>query len=738
MRKMRFACLAVVLALAAQDLEAGPPDPGTLRLAGLARLYEAVRFFHPEASRDPAAWDAAVERAIPQVRDAKDPAALRDAVQAALATLRDAATRVLDASGPASHGPLPGRKVEPDGILVLTLGGACGGCFALLGETAAAMSGPTRGVIFDLRGGTEDSEATDAVDISGFGELLNRTEVRAPGVRTRFYGGWVPESGTSSGGYTAGFRVHEGALFRPSKSARDLPAVFIVSEGASAPGLARAMQTAGRAAIVVEGPTGKIAAPLAWKVDIAEGVAGAVRVGDEEVGVRFVPDAVVSPSTGDDRAMREARAQIRTLPRAPSHGAPAPAPTIVSSHAPAEDPEYPPEPRRILAAIKLWAVIDLFFPYRDLMDEDWDETLVEFLPRFAAAKDAVAYGRTVAAMAAHTHDSHVVVRGGAMSASWGEAPAPVHLRVIEGEFVVTRLLDGKAASGLRIGDVVVSVDGERAAAIRARLAKEQSVSTPQALDDRLAKGLLRGPDGSEATVVVRGADGAERTVGVPRRKPFQTAARDQRDGDVVRVLPGGVGYVDLDRLRAEETDAMFETLKAARAIVFDMRGYPNGTAWTIAPRLAKTPETVAARFDRPLVFPSSSRRDGRGTETFFQRLPPSTKPRWKGKTVMLLDERSISQAEHTGLFFRAANGTRFVGSPTNGANGDVTRLRLPGNLVVSFTGQSVRHPDGRALQRVGLVPDVLVKPTLAGIRAGRDEVLERALVLLSEPGASKP
>jgi len=94
---------------------------------------------------------------------------------------------------------------------------------------------------------------------------------------------------------------------------------------------------------------------------------------------------------------------------------------------------------------------------------------------------------------------------------------------------------------------------------------------------------------------------------------------------------------------------------------------------------------------------------------------------------MLIDERTISQAEHTGLFFEAANGTKFIGSPTMGANGDVTYFFVPGGIRVNMTGHSVRHADGRQLQRVGLQPDIFVEPTIAGIRAGRDEVLERAI-----------
>jgi C-terminal processing protease CtpA/Prc len=98
--------------------------------------------------------------------------------------------------------------------------------------------------------------------------------------------------------------------------------------------------------------------------------------------------------------------------------------------------------------------------------------------------------------------------------------------------------------------------------------------------------------------------------------------------------------------------------------------------------------------------------------------------------VLLIDERAVSQAEHTVLFLEAANGTKFIGSPTQGANGDVTNFSLPGGIHVYFSGQGVWHADGRQLQRVGLQPDSEVRPTLAGIRAGKDEVLDRAIEYL--------
>jgi C-terminal processing protease CtpA/Prc len=123
---------------------------------------------------------------------------------------------------------------------------------------------------------------------------------------------------------------------------------------------------------------------------------------------------------------------------------------------------------------------------------------------------------------------------------------------------------------------------------------------------------------------------------------------------------------------------------------------------------------------------------GSYASVWAQSIPTTSRQKYHGKTILLIDERTMSQAEHTGLFFKAANNTTFVGSPTAGTNGESSRVLLPGGITASFTRVDVRHADGRQLQRVGLIPDIAVKPTIAGIRAARDEVLERTLLHLRD------
>jgi C-terminal processing protease CtpA/Prc len=102
-------------------------------------------------------------------------------------------------------------------------------------------------------------------------------------------------------------------------------------------------------------------------------------------------------------------------------------------------------------------------------------------------------------------------------------------------------------------------------------------------------------------------------------------------------------------------------------------------------------------------------------------------PHYSGKVVILVDEISQSQAEYTTMAFRSARQAMVVGSTTAGADGNVSRVILPGGLSTMISGIGVFYPDKKPTQRVGIVPDVEVRPTIAGIRAGRDEVLEEAL-----------
>jgi len=83
------------------------------------------------------------------------------------------------------------------------------------------------------------------------------------------------------------------------------------------------------------------------------------------------------------------------------------------------------------------------------------------------------------------------------------------------------------------------------------------------------------------------------------------------------------------------------------------------------------------------------------------------------------------------MAFRAVSNSKIVGSTTAGADGNVSVILLPGGLRTSISGIGVYYPDGTETQRVGIIPDIIVKPTIKGIKEGKDEVLDKALELIN-------
>jgi C-terminal processing protease CtpA/Prc len=107
---------------------------------------------------------------------------------------------------------------------------------------------------------------------------------------------------------------------------------------------------------------------------------------------------------------------------------------------------------------------------------------------------------------------------------------------------------------------------------------------------------------------------------------------------------------------------------------------------------------------------------------------------YNGKVVILVDESSLSRAEFTAMALRAMPNAVVMGSTTAGADGDVSAIPLPGGLNTMISGIGIFYPDHRATQRVGIVPDVVVRPSVKGIAEGRDELVEAAERLLEDSG----
>ena len=389
---------------------------------------------------------------------------------------------------------------------------------------------------------------------------------------------------------------------------------------------------------------------------------------------------------------------------------------------------YPAQPLpdagfRLLALYRFWNIVEYWFPYRDVIGEDWEGVLAEFVPRVMAASTVDEYHLTMIELSARINDTHAKVWAHVhLQPPRGSSELPVVLRFIEGKAVVTGFSHEVlgSATGLQIGDVIEEIDGRPVDSLIAAWRPYYSASNqPSRLRD-IALNLTRGEADSVRITGTRSTGAFAITA---ERAPIadldRTAGRTHDlPGDTFQLLSDEVAYLKLSSVVTADVGEYIASAEGAEVLVVDIRNYPSEfVVFALGGHLV-TESTEFARF---------TVGDAANPGAFFWRpgaaLEP-LEPHFSGSVVILVDEVSMSQAEYTAMALRAGPNSIVVGSTTAGADGNVSSIPLPGGVSSMMSGIGVFYPDGTPTQRVGIVPDLEVRPTIAGVRAGRDEVLE--------------
>ena len=95
--------------------------------------------------------------------------------------------------------------------------------------------------------------------------------------------------------------------------------------------------------------------------------------------------------------------------------------------------------------------------------------------------------------------------------------------------------------------------------------------------------------------------------------------------------------------------------------------------------------------------------------------------------MFITSGEAISYAESFMGFVEGYNLGTIVGEPTAGTNGNINTIILNDGVRFTFTGMLVYKFDGELLYGRGITPDVKVTKTVAGIKARKDEFLEKAI-----------
>jgi C-terminal processing protease CtpA/Prc len=395
---------------------------------------------------------------------------------------------------------------------------------------------------------------------------------------------------------------------------------------------------------------------------------------------------------------------------------------------------YPAPEYRLLALLRYWNMIEYWYPYKYDLGQSWDNVLKRFIPQVVAADNARTYTVVMQQVIASILDGHAGVQSKIVTEGYGVFQMPFTVKFIEQKAVIVTIINDSLArqSGINRGDIIESIDGITVKELIRTKRQVISASNEGGHLNFLRYILTRSRKESSELLIRRGAALKKVVSFNAPTKALQKAKPGtfpfERDSSLC-IIQDSIGYVNLGNFQRKDSTKWREMVSKVKGLIIDNRQYPKTlSAGDLIGNAILSPNPVFVKFssphpDQPGLFPFS-KPTGMGTTGTTGYIPP--------KIAILINEETQSSIEFQAMLFRRSPGAVLIGSRTAGADGNVALINLPGGIITYISGLGVYYPDGIETQRVGIIPDIEVKPTIKGFLNNKDELLDKAVEYIKE------
>lgn len=403
---------------------------------------------------------------------------------------------------------------------------------------------------------------------------------------------------------------------------------------------------------------------------------------------------------------------------------------VFTNENPYYDSAYPDVGLRLLGVFRYWSMVQYYFPSRELITTKWDIVLEKFIPKIIKTKNKYDYNEVFAELIANINDTHANIQSVTFQEMRGAYRQPFKAKFVENRLVVVGYYKDtlNVKTNFKIGDVIEKINGMSIKKLSKQFLPIVSASNFETIQRELPRNYLLRSIHPELTIQIN--RNGRKMIQSSRATKLTDINFDELDLEgstelpPVRMVNSQIAYIHARRFDTDIKTIEKQFFKT-KGIIIDLRTYPKTHQLYYLCNLFKA---------EPSAFVRYSYADNSKPGQFYYSAPLENgiknKDSYKGKLVILVNSETQSQAEFTTMAFQSADNTTIIGSQTAGADGPVSEISLPGRITTFFSGVGIYYPDKTNTQRLGPRIDIEVKPTLTGIKMGKDEQLEKAIEII--------
>ena len=419
------------------------------------------------------------------------------------------------------------------------------------------------------------------------------------------------------------------------------------------------------------------------------------------------------------------------------------------------------EDERMFGFINFWTEVKYNFAFFDQVPNvDWQQVLIDYLPKVRNANSNLEYYRVLQKVCALLNDGHTnIYLPNSLLSKFG-SPA-VKITPNDSAFYFTNT-DVQFEKIIPLGSELIGVNGLPVEEhIEKHIRPYISSSTEHIRRNMEAHEVLRGVGLDSVEIEIRTPENQLKQLYLSR-KPSNIdwiIPNDAWELSSFRKI-GDVAYVPLNSFGnnkiVEEFESYLDSIQSSKALIIDLRKNGGGNSWNgynILKYLTDLPIITSkwkTRDHRPafkawgaFVDDDSENLGSWDRETltsfndnyWFESGPDTIYPNnrvVKLPTIVLIGNNTASAAEDFLVAADPIDNFITMGDFTYGSTGQPMFIRLPGGGKARICTKRDTYPDGREFVGYGVQPDIMITKTLDDMLTGEDSVLSMAIKKLEK------